>query len=145
MNNTLDNIKQMILEDSHRWQCPNYSGVVVVHPDMVEDVISMICVEHPDKIETYKKGSFWKDFKFKGGGDLTVSHMESPEGTHRKAEHNHAGCQYTSVMFSEAFAGRFQQLRQLPNLVDGENISCMAYMMSRNRSESEHPSKFVMM
>ncbi len=53
MNNTMDNIKQMILEDSHRWQCPKYRGVVVVHPDMVEDVISMICVEHSEKIETY--------------------------------------------------------------------------------------------
>ncbi len=143
--NTIDNIKQMILEDSHRWQCPKYSGVVVVHPDQVEDVISMVCVEHPDKTETFNKGSFWKDFKFKGGGNLTVSHMESPEGTLRKAEHNHAGMRYTSVMFSFSFAGSFEQLRQLPNLVDGEQINCMAYMMSRLYSQSEHPIKFVMM
>ena len=140
----MENIKTMLLEDSHRWQDPKYCGLVVVHPDMVEDVVSMICFEFPEEVATLKVG-FWDNITFKRGGTLTVTHMDSPEGSHRKAEHNHAGMEYTSIMFSLLFCGNGRDLHTIHTLTCGENINCMAYMMSRLRSGSVHASKFVIM
>ena len=86
-DNTMENIKTMILEDSHRWQCPNYNGVVVVHPDMIEDVVSMICVEFPEDVASLKVQR--NIFTLKSGGELNVVHMESSSEIAMPAEMNH--------------------------------------------------------
>ncbi len=142
---TIENIKQMILEDSHRWQCPKYSGVVVVHPDQVKDVLNYINFTFDAELNMQRG-----EVKFDTGAMLKVVHMKArfyngSGDIYRKPEHDFAGWQLTSVMFSSTFSGGVDGLPSLENLKGGGNINCMAYMMSRLRSPSEHPSKFVMM
>ena len=141
-NKYLQTILTMLEEDKHRWDCPDYCGVVVVHPDLVEDTLSLVSVEFSGDVASLRTGG-WNTFTLKGGGRLTVTHMESEKGTIRRAEHDHAGMQYTSIMFHMPFAGGYGDLRRV---VTGEGISnCFMYMMTRLRSESKYASKFVMM
>ena len=144
MNKHLKTIHTMLEEDKHRWDCPDYCGVVVVHPDLVEDTLSLISVNFSDEVKSLRLGG-WNKFSLQGGGRLTITHMERvPDGTQRRAEHDHAGMEYTSIMFSTAWWGG-SDLRNVNYPLGECRTNCITYMMSRLRSRSKYVSKFVMM
>ena len=142
-NKYLQTIRTMLEEDKHRWDCPDYCGVVVVHPDLVEYVVEMIKANFDNYVVSLKVQR--KQFTLKSGGSLTITHMESVVyGTTRRAWHNHVGMEYTSVMFSHTWWGG-DELRTVKYPLGECRTNCITYMMSQLRSRSKYVSKFVMM
>ncbi len=120
--NTIDNIKQMILEDSHRWQCPKYSGVVVVPEDLVEETFDYLkgFTVGEDNMLVQRKL-----LRFEAGGQLWVTSAKAPA----PFEMEHCAAEYTTVMVNKWCLCHQR----------------VGYIMTRLRTQSEHPSKFVMM
>ncbi|MCP4991939.1 MAG: hypothetical protein GY928_39580, partial [Colwellia sp.] len=89
---TIENIKQMILEDSHRWQCPNYSGVVVVPEDLV-GAVSGFLKEFLVGEEGYTHRR--QEIRFDTGARLLIRVGERSEAGFQQ---EHCGMCYTSIM-----------------------------------------------
>ena len=121
-NSIMENIKTMILEDSHRWDCPKYCGVVVVPKKYAQPTMNYLkeftCGEEGVNVQR-------KQLKLGQGGLVLV--REHKPNTHFVMDH--CGAEYTSILCSSS---------------EAESAN-MSYLMSRMRSTSEHTSKFLVM
>ncbi len=144
----MEKIEKMLQDDSCRWDCPEYNGVIFVHPDQVEYTIDYLCVVYSDRVNGLKSSNHsWNKVGLYGGGELLVTHL-GPVGLiqdNRLAAHDHAGCRYTSVMLSLDVAGGPSDLRTIPCLLNGKVFKNIEYLMTRMQSKSKYFSKFVMM
>jgi hypothetical protein len=146
MKDIMEKIKVMVAEDCYRWYDANYCGLLIVHPDMVEDVTSMLCVDFERFVGGLHTNGNCNSVSLKGGGTLKVWHFEVCEDSERLGAHNFAGYQCTSVMLSLDMKGGYHcDLREVPSLGNGKVFDNMNYMVSRLRSNSLHSSKLVMM
>ena len=117
---------------------------MIVHPDLVEDTVSMLCVDFVGYVNTLKSGN-WDRVDLNNGGRLIITHMESIDYRMRRYWHDHAGMQYTSIMFDIGWAGNCNDLRPIEGCKNGEVSDCIMYMMTRLQSKSKYSSKFVIM
>ena len=120
---------------------PKYWGLVVVHPDDVEEVIEFIC----DRVNNDLNLSATVNHKYndiKVVGEIKVGTAEAKDW-----QFNHAGMQYTTVLINlEAFGksvfdsdGNYVDY----NPVGEKSEQGIHYMISRLRTESKHLQRMV--
>lgn len=119
---------------------PSYTGLVVVHPDDVDGIIEFLTSSSDIVIEQRKYGA---NLEVKDGGNLYVR-----TATADNWHFNHAGMQYTTVIVSADHGGKcifdangeFKEFVKVCNVRPSESIP---YMLSRLRSQSKYPERFV--
>ena len=124
MDNSLEKIKTMLYEDTYRWQCPTYCGVVVVPEDCLKKTMNFL-----KEFTVGEKGIClrYNSITFSTGGSLLV---RTGDKYQHEFQCDHAGMQYTSILICQG------------HVTPRDNID---YLLSRARSSSSHDSKVVIM
>ena len=91
----MKNLKEMLEQDSYRWQDPKYCGVLVTSEDLVEDVVNLLrnYVCGGDGIMPQRK-----EVRFETGARLIV---RSGDKDITRFQQDHCGMQYTSIMVDQ--------------------------------------------
>jgi hypothetical protein len=116
--------------------CDKYYGLVFVHPEDVELVVRYVFNLHDCEYD-YKL----KQFRFNGGGVLKVDTIERGGSA---PHHNYAGeCLTTIIIHNDCF-GKYDSNFKFECVNPNNNREeFIMYMLTRNRSESKCPKRFV--
>lgn len=130
----LNKIKLEIEKESCRFDCPDYYGVIFVHPDDVDDVVELMKPYTKDVNIQRKRITLKSDGVFK---------VSTVQGDH--PHHDYAGLEITSTLISLDCFGKYE----LPDhkYVKVGTVGCeqfIMYMTSRGRSRSKYHSHMIL-
>lgn len=128
----MNKIKLEIEKESYRFNCPNYQGVIFVHPEEVKTTLFLL--------KTYGTLSV-KGVSLSCGGNLKVSTVE---GVH--PQYNYSGWELTSTLISLDCFGKYDN--SLGEYKKVGSVGCeefIMYMASRSgRSPSKHHAHLLL-
>lgn len=124
----MNNIKLEIEKESYRFNCPNYQGVIFVHPEDIKNTLKVL-EPYADRLNI--KSCM---VTLKCGGRIKVSTVEG-----ESPQFNYSGRELTSVLIDTNCFGKYKKV----GTVDTSNF--ILYMSSRcNRSRSKHHSHLLL-
>jgi hypothetical protein len=136
-----EGIDTMLAEESYRWDCADYFGVIVIHPSLVHDTLRRIEALYPTQVErTHFEDS---TIKLRYGGEVRVRSF-----VRDSCITEHTGCQYTTVMMTKGanLYGEWEDDDAELFYLRGTDIQHSTdYLKTRLRSASKYPCKFIQM
>jgi len=117
-------------------ECKDYYGIVFVHPDDVGSVvryISNLCNAECNPLR--------RTFRFEDGGKLMINTLERDNSSH--PQYDYAGCGLTTILVHGNCFGKYTKGEYISVNDPSNTNDFILYMMSRNRSQSKFPARFV--
>lgn len=117
--------------------CEKYQGIVFLHPEDLDFVVEFVKKEQP----SLEYNTLSKRFTGVSGGILSITTLSRVKDT--SSHYNYSGCEFTSVIVHNHCFGKYIDTHFVKVNVNTKLEEFIPFMITRNRSESKYPVRFV--